>query len=448
MGKSRITWVPTAGSGLLAALVCLIAACAAGPHAQVPAGGPLPAVVVTLGPAPEGFAAAAEAVSRSALAGSSVTFDAADGTAADVRIALRLTWRNLTEREYETIWRYTTLLFVTVYPSTCRHREYRLDADVTGAGGFARSYAAQDTTVAWLWLLQGSNCGDDPTAGEVESVSRLLLRDVYADMAREQALDSAVRGIMPPPSPRVQVSSNRADAIVEQVMRLDRNFGAWTLAATDAVPADYRLDLRFDVRQGEFSVPRALLGIGTGGIFGLCKSSTVRLVATIADRGARRTRAYVLEESFRSAMESTAATAKCERVDETTHPEVFAEVIRRLLERLAKDRAIDHAPPAAGAALPPLVRIVATGHEATILSEIARTAPLPRFLFTDADVAWRRTIAWSWTFSTWEAARKRNRATPATSPRAPCLVLRDAGGDACPWWPHSRRASPLRTAAR
>jgi hypothetical protein len=85
-------------------------------------------------------------------------------------------------------------------------------------------------------------------------------------------------------------------------------------------------------------------------------------------------------------MESTAATAKCERVDETTHPEVFAEVIRRLLERLAKDRAIDHAPPAAGAALAPLVRIVATGHEATILSEIARTAPLPRFLFTDADV--------------------------------------------------------------
>ena len=111
------------------------------------------------------------------------------------------------------------------------------------------------------------------------------------------------------------------------------------------------------MRQGEFSFPRALLGIGTGGIFGLCKSSTVRLVATIADRGARRTRAYVLEESFRSAMESTAVTAKCERVDETTHPEVFAEVIRRLLELLAKDRAIDHAPPAAGAALPPLVRI-------------------------------------------------------------------------------------------
>ena len=363
----------------------LVVACAGGGGA----GGTLPVgtapllVYVAAPDSPPGFRGAAEAASTAAFEHARLTFNPDDAPASAVRIDLRLDYRNLTETEFETIWRATTILLLTLYPSTCGHRTYDLTATVTGPGGASRTYAQTDSTVSWLWLLQAPHCGETPTPEEIESATARMLAAIYEDMRRDRALDTIALGIRGPDGPLVRIFSNRAKELVERVARVERPFDRWALTDYARGPEDYLVDLDFDVRHGSFSIGRGYLAIATGGLStllgGLCTASTITLTANFIGPDPARTRGYAFSESV-----STRATSGggCVGVDEGTQPDAFTDLVHRLFEQIQDDELIAAlAPHATVAPVPPLVRVDISGAASPVRLAMVKAMPFPRFVF-------------------------------------------------------------------
>ncbi|MDH5255957.1 MAG: hypothetical protein OEW72_08600, partial [Gammaproteobacteria bacterium] len=345
-----------------------------------------PAVHVAIDATTAEFRAPAEAAVREALKPAPVTFSPAAAPTGALRLDLRLDYRNLSQSEFETIWGATTAFLFTLYPSTCRHRVYTVLATLTDAAGNSRAYEAVDSTVAWAWMFQMGNCGEIPGRGEIESVSRSLVLNVFQQMDRDHARDGIVAGAALAAQPMVTILVNRADDIVDRVARVDRPFGRWTTGTAASPATDYRVDLHYDVRQGEGSLRRAYAALLTLGVFGLCSPSDVTLTAIVTDRRAQHTRGYVFAESPRGNADFD--TNECERVDETTRPEVFARLARRVFTQLEQDGVVAREPVRdSGTPLPPLVRLIAQQDEgvgilrrATIL-----TSGMARYYFVAAD---------------------------------------------------------------
>lgn len=347
-----------------------------------------PLIYIAANDTPTGFRAAAEAATRLALPEATLTFDPADAAVAQLRIDLGLAYRNLSESEFESIWRTTTFLMLTLYPSTCNHRSYDLSATVSGPSGVSRDYGASDSTVAWIWLLQGQNCGEAPTSEEVNSVTRRMLASIFRDMRRDDALDAVARGLVGPEGPLVNIRSNRAGAVIDQVARVERPFLRWVLDAP-AGQADYELNLHFEVEEGHFSLGRGLLAIGTAGLStvgsGLCTGSHVSLDAYLTAPRLPRTQAYHLTDAVATRMGTPAqGPASCEKIDEQTRPDVFARLVRRLFESAARDRlAAEPALAASTSPLPPILRIEAARGQGPLREAILKAKPFPRYFFGD-----------------------------------------------------------------
>jgi hypothetical protein len=340
---------------------------------------PAPQIYVAVDESPDGFRDAALDVSKQRLRGLGITFERPDPAVRALTLALHLTYRNLTPSEFEAIWGMTTFLLATLYPSTCAHRTYTLSADVSDASGHSRAYEETDTTVAWLWLFNGPRCGETPSKGEIESMTRRLLDGVYDRMKRDGAfsgLELADRG----QAPLVRVSANRGADIAEQVLRVDRPFDRWTMADDPNAVPDYRVDLYFDVRPGVFSIPKAYFAIMTLGVFGVCSSTPITLIATITGPHVAKTTSYVRSKSVRG--HPAPNGSDCEGQDENSRPEVFAALLRQVFAQAVRDKVIPTSALAADTdRLAPWVRIVSNGADGIVRGETARSKPLPRYVF-------------------------------------------------------------------
>jgi len=356
-----------------------LAACAAGRGPAVGAAEPPAAVLIAIDDATDGFRPAAELVSQRRLEGLVISFEHDGGRAAPLRLDLRLTQRNLTESETESIWRMTTILLATLYPSTCRHRVYNLAADLTLPDGQMRSYEEVETTVAWLWLFHGSGCGETASREEVESVTRQMLDSIYDRMFEENAF--ALQPFTPPRSmpPLVRVTVNRAEAIAEQVLRVDRPFERWAMTDRPGAIPDYRVDLHYDVRTRGFSIHRAYLSIMTFGAAGMCKSTPISLIATITSPHAARSVSYQATESVRGRFAET----DCEPQDETTRPEVFARLMRGVLAKIKND-ALIAAVTASVEPDGPWFHVESNIAKAIVRRETINSRLFPRYLFSEA----------------------------------------------------------------
>ena len=356
-----------------------LAACAASRGPAVGAAVPPVAILITIDDATDGFRPAAKSVSQRRLEDFAISFGHEGGRAAPLRLKLRLTHRNLTESETETIWRMTTILLATLYPSTCQHRSYNLAADLILPDGQTLSYEEVETTVAWLWLFHGSGCGETPSREEVESVTRQMLDSIYDRMFEDDAfgLQPFVPARARPPLVRVTV--NRADAIVEQVLRVDRPFERWAMTDRPGVIPDYRVDLHYDVRTRGFSIHRAYLSIMTFGATGMCKSTPVSLIATVTSPHAAKSISYQVSESVRGRFAET----DCESQDETTRPEVFARLMRRVLAQIKSDALVATVTAPAGSDRPWLY-VDSNIAKGIVRRETINSRLFPRYLFAEA----------------------------------------------------------------
>lgn len=340
---------------------------------------PAPGVFVAIDDSTAGFRPAAEAVSRERLENLGISFAADNARAAALRLDLRLEYRNLTDSEFETIWRTTTFLLATLYPSSCRHRSYTLTANLTDVDGHTRSYEELDTTVAWLWLFQGPRCGEMPSTSEVASVTRQMLGAIFDRMIRDDVFSLASLAPAGPTPPLVHVATNRGQELVRQVLRVDQPFERWIMTGDGAAAPDYRVDLLFDIRPGAFSVQRAYLAIMTAGLSGMCRSTPITLIATVTSPRASRPMSYAVVESVRGHYKES----DCEPQDETTRPDVFAKLMRNVLSKIERDDLIK--PDVPGSAHgPPWVLVTSNIARGIVRAETIHSQPFPRFLFSDA----------------------------------------------------------------
>lgn len=296
----------------------------------------LPGVFVAIDDSTADFRPAAEAVTRERLRNLGVSFETEEGKSAPLKLDLRLEHRNMTESEFETIWRTTTFLLATLYPSSCRHRTYTLTANLTDSDGHSRSYEEVDTTVAWLWLFQGPHCDDTPSQSEIASVTRQMLDVIYDRMFRDDIFALKSLATADAQLPLVHVATNRGEELVRQVLRVDRPAGRWTMSGDNATTADYRVDFFFDLRPGGFSVQRAYLAIMTIGLSGVCRSTPISLIATITTPKAAKSLSYTVVESVRGHMKDN----DCEPQDEAMRPDVFAKLMRNVLSKIERDNLI------------------------------------------------------------------------------------------------------------
>ncbi len=378
--------------------VVLTAAClSCASRDTVPASPPASQIYVAIDESPDGFRAAALDVSKKRLTGLDVTFERPELIAPALTLALHLTYRNLTPSEFETIWGMTTFLLATLYPSTCAHRSYTLSADLTDASGNSRAFEETDTTVAWLWLFNGPRCGETPSKGEVESMTHRLLDAAYDRMQRHNAFSGASMA-SDRQAPLVRVSANRAGAIAEQVLRVDRPFERWSMVDEPEAIPDYRVDLFFDVRPGTYSLPKAYFAIMTLGLFGVCTSTSITLIATITGPDVAKTTSYVRSKSVRGHL--AANGSECEGQNESSSPELFAALLRQVFEQAVRDKVIPAA--ASGADTnqsAPWVRIVSNAADGIVRRETARSKPLPRYVFGSAEYPIDYTLQLDFAFS-------------------------------------------------
>jgi hypothetical protein len=359
--------------------VTVVGGCATGSGPD--AAGPIakPTVYVAIDQSPNGFADAARDVTSRRLEDRAVVFSQQAKSETDLSLELQLTYVNQSETEFETIWGMTTALTATLYPSTCGHRYYVLTARLSDTQGHARSYEETDTSAAWRWLFQGSRCGETPSAQEIAAETTKMLDAVYARMLADNAFDglAAASGVQ---SPLVRVDVNRAQAITESVLRVDRPFNRWSLGDTaDTIP-DYRIDLHFDVKQGDASMPKVALTFATLGLVSPCGATTISLEATVTGPNALVARTYAFTRSLRGHI-SNGGGAGCVEQDETNHPKAFADMVRNVLRQAAKDELITRrvATPSA-----PLVRVHAVRGEGVVRRETLRAAAFERYYFSDA----------------------------------------------------------------
>lgn len=357
----------------------MLSACAPTHGLEKGSSPPAPGVFVAIDDSTADFRPTAEAVSRERLKPLGVSFAPDEAFAAPLKLDLRLEYRNLTDSEFETIWRTTTFLLATLYPSTCRHRIYTLTASLADADGHTRTYEESDSTVAWIWLFQGPHCDDTPSKSEVAPVTRQLLDTIYDRMIRDNAFAPNSLAATEPQAPLVHVAANRGLEIVRQVLRVDRPFERWTLTEDSAALPDYRVDLYFDVKPGGFSVQRAYLAIMTAGLSGMCHSTPIKLIATVTSPDATRSMSYTAAESVRGHYKGS----DCEPQDESTRPEVFARLTRNVLAKLGRDHLIRPDIPTTehGA---PWVFVTSNIAKGIIRAETIRLQPIPRYLFSDA----------------------------------------------------------------
>jgi hypothetical protein len=239
----------------------------------------------------------------------------------------------------EQVWAITAGFLLTLYPATCARDEYDLQADVYDrAGTRLKSYTLHDSETSWVWMFHGENCGTSPLPARIKEVAGGLLETLYRDVGNDRLPALALAPGAPGAAqagPRVYVSANRAQDIVQRTALAAEPLANFVFGAADARSADYTLSIELDFGSSEQTLARTIAAIGTIGIVSGCQATAFELKAKIADRGGREVRAYDLRDSYRSRF---APGSECRAVDEDSDPEDVAKFVGKLFARIKADR--------------------------------------------------------------------------------------------------------------
>ena len=260
---------------------------------------------------------------------------------ADLTIKLGLTSQRRAVSDAETVWGMTTVILFTVYPSTCARDEYELVADVSDrAGRHLKSYDLRDSETSWLWLFHGENCGSAPVGERVKTVAKGLLETLYHDIGQDRLARIAnTAQEEPEEGPRVYVTANRAEDIVQRVALTSAPYAHFVFSESERSSADFRLDLELGFGSSEESLIRGIAAMYTLALFSPCSSTTFSLKARLSDRSGKQVRAYDLSDSYRSIFDPNSG---CRAVDEGNRPEEVAEFVGKLFAQMRHDRVFDH----------------------------------------------------------------------------------------------------------
>ena len=299
-----------------------------------------------------------------------------------VQLAYRVIERPL--HDAEQIWSMTSMLLLTVYPSTCNRYQFTLTADVLdGSGRLVRSYRQDETDTAWLWLLMGPKCespeglsGDgvrNVAAGQMRAFYEQASGDGVFDPGRAAALSAGA-------GPLVLVRASSAEEQIRQGLGMDEAAARYTFDPSQGSEADYVLDVDLAFAGGEFSPGRAYLAIMTLGLSGACSMTYATISGSLLDGNGE----LLQHHTFRSMAQATMAT-DCAPINQHSRPDLVVALARKLNAQLRRDRLEARPAGAAGAAESwPLVR-VRTNCLQTVVEEVtAEVRPFPRVTFQEA----------------------------------------------------------------
>jgi len=260
---------------------------------------------------------------------------------ADLTIKLGLTSQRRAVSDAETVWGMTTTILFTVYPSTCARDEYELVADVSDrAGRHLKSYDLRDSETSWLWLLHGENCGSAPVGERVKAVAKGLLEALYHDIGQDRLARIAnTAQEEPEEGPRVYVTANRAEDIVQRVALMSAPYAHFIFDDKEAPGVDFTLRIDLEFSQSDQTLVRTMAGIMSLAVVSPCSPTAFSLKATISDRAGKALRTYNLSDSYRSIFDGSRG---CRAIDEGNRPEEVAEFVGKLFAQMRHDRVFDH----------------------------------------------------------------------------------------------------------
>lgn len=264
-----------------------------------------------------------------------LTVDPADAPSADYRLDLDFTVRNKGTTDAEKIWQQTTLMLLTLYPSTCGRFELALTGELYDRhGNRLKTWHLVEQDTAFLWLLQGKNCGNTPSERTVAKIAKDMLGELYSRVS-DPSVFSHDQPAVPGGEHLVYVVAQNAEQLIKRVVKTDEPFSDFTFDAGSAKKADRVVSIGFDFVQPEQGIG-SVLGRGVGafftlGLMGICKPSEMVLHAEVLDGDRTTIRAY------RYAEKTQAGSDVCVPATDRSHPEVATRLLRRLFKQMEKD---------------------------------------------------------------------------------------------------------------
>lgn len=328
-----VRWsAPVALAGSLAVLMMQAGCAGAGP---VESKSGLLYQYVDPGAHPAILDSAREAAGRAPM---NVTFDPDQADASDYRLNLSFGVRDKGLHDSEAIWTMTTIYLFTLYPSTCAHFELTLTGDLYSRDGVRlKSWALVEQDTAFLWLLQGDNCSG-PTDELVEKAASKMLKQLYVRMVRERAISGNERAPVGV-EPLVYVDAVNAQQLVHGILKTDAPFANYTTEVALAAAAERTVRIEYEfvsAEQGLGSiVGRGMSSMMTLGLVSVCKPNTMILNAEVLGADGTVLRTYRFSQKKRASMYDD-----CLPPTDTTHPDVAARLLRKLLVQIEKEALI------------------------------------------------------------------------------------------------------------
>lgn len=272
------------------------------------------------------------------LAQVAVTFDAALESVADFRLDLDFTVRDKGLSVTEGIWTETTTLLLTLYPSTCGRYELELTGDLYDRdGNRLKTWHLAEQDTAFLWLFRGKDCGSEQSEITVKKIATRMLEQLYSRMSREGVLSG--KEIVPVDNfPLVYVATRNAKSVVQRVTKTYEPFPNFTFDPNSRKTADRILNIRFEFITPEQSMT-SILGRGAGammtlGLVSMCPPNEMVLQAEVLANGGTVLRTY------RFAKKKRAGGLDCVATTDKTHPDLAANLLRKLFRQIKKDKLI------------------------------------------------------------------------------------------------------------
>jgi len=265
-----------------------------------------------------------------------LTADATKESLSDFRLDLDFKIRDQQLTDTEMIWTQTTMMLLTLYPSSCGRYELELAAELYDRdGNRVKTWHFVETDTAFLWLAQGRDCAGEQSDSTIEKISTRMLKKLYAQLARDDILSGQAPGPVDN-APLVYVDARNARQVVQRVIKTEEPFQNFTFDSEEGKSAHRTLDIRFEFIAPEQSIGN-VLGRGAGaimtlGLMSMCRPSEMILKADVIDDDGTVLRTYRYKKKKRGSSDIA-----CSPATDYTHPEMVAKLLRKLLRQIEKD---------------------------------------------------------------------------------------------------------------
>ena len=284
------------------------------------------------------FRSVVETAAAESWAPINATVDPAAKPKANYRLDLDFRIREKPLHDTEAIWTMTTMILLTVYPSTCARYDVELTADLHDSTGTRlKSWYLLEQDTAFLWLFQGGDCMGQ-SESTIRNIAETMLKDLYSRIEKDEVLSA--KGATPVEQlPLVHVSAENAESLVQRVIRTDAPFSNFTFEPVAGQPVHRTLNIRFEFLKADPSVSaivgRGMAAILTLGLVGVCPANDMVLNAQVLDANGTILREYRLVQKIRASMANDCAPAT-----DRTHPRQATYLLRQLFLQIEEEKTI------------------------------------------------------------------------------------------------------------